>query len=123
VDQYQGQQNNIILLSLVRTGPTVGHIRDIRRLIVAVSRARLGLYVFCRFNVFRNVYDVQRVLELISQHSNESRKLQLVVGEQHPTERQIGDPVADEQVYEVDDVIHMGAIVHQMQETMLQDVS
>jgi intron-binding protein aquarius len=123
VDQYQGQQNNIILLSLVRTGPTVGHIRDIRRLIVAVSRARLGLYVFCRFNVFRNVYDVQRVLELISQHSNESKKLQLVVGEQHPTERQIGDPLADEQVYEVDDVIHMGSIVHQMQESMLQNVS
>lgn len=38
VDQYQGQQNEIILLSLVRTELTVGHIRDIRRLIVAVSR-------------------------------------------------------------------------------------
>jgi intron-binding protein aquarius len=36
-----------VLLSLVRT-KAVGHLRDVRRLIVAMSRARLGLYVFCR---------------------------------------------------------------------------
>ena len=42
VDQYQGQQNDYIILSLVRT-KAVGHLRDIRRLVVAVSRARLGL--------------------------------------------------------------------------------
>lgn len=123
VDQYQGQQNDIILLSLVRTGPTVGHIRDIRRLIVAVSRARFGLYVFCRLNVFRYVTDVQRVFDLIHQNSGGSTKLQLIVGEQHPTERKMGDPVEEDQVYEVDDVIHMGSIVHQMQEAMLQDES
>ncbi|CAG8662440.1 15448_t:CDS:2, partial [Funneliformis mosseae] len=40
VDEFQGQQNDYILLSLVRT-KTVGHIRDVRRLIVAMSRARL----------------------------------------------------------------------------------
>lgn len=47
VDKYQGQQNDYILLSLVRTRH-IGHIRDVRRLVVAMSRARLGLYVFCR---------------------------------------------------------------------------
>lgn len=123
VDQYQGQQNNIILLSLVRTGSTIGHIRDIRRLIVAVSRARLGLYVFCRQNVFRYHHDIQRVMDLIAENSNGNTKLQLIVGEQHPTERRIDDPLTDDQTYEVDDVVHMGSIVHQMQETMLQDVS
>jgi len=45
VDTYQGQQNDYVLLSLVRTR-TVGHLRDVRRLVVATSRARLGLYVF-----------------------------------------------------------------------------
>ncbi|KAH9717942.1 hypothetical protein KPL71_022032 [Citrus sinensis] len=45
VDKFQGQQNDFVLLSLVRTR-FVGHIRDVRRLIVAMSRARLGLYVF-----------------------------------------------------------------------------
>merc|ERR1740123_2478602 len=45
VDKYQGQQNDFILLSLVRTY-NVGHLRDVRRLVVAMSRARLGLEVF-----------------------------------------------------------------------------
>ena len=47
VDKFQGQQADYVLLSLVRT-KAVGHIRDMRRLVVAVSRARLGLYVFGR---------------------------------------------------------------------------
>ncbi len=47
VDKFQGQQADFVLLSLVRT-KAVGHIRDMRRLVVAVSRARLGLYVFGR---------------------------------------------------------------------------
>lgn len=33
VDKYQGQQNDIILLSMVRT-ETIGYLRDIRRIIV-----------------------------------------------------------------------------------------
>ncbi len=41
VDKYQGQQNDYILLSLVKTN-NVGHLRDVRRLVVAMSRARLG---------------------------------------------------------------------------------
>jgi intron-binding protein aquarius len=36
VDKYQGQHNDFILLSLVRT-KTMGHLRDIRRLIVALD--------------------------------------------------------------------------------------
>ncbi|XP_075666071.1 uncharacterized protein LOC142635903 [Castanea sativa] len=47
VDKFQGQQNDFILPSLVRTR-FVGHLRDVRRLVVAMSCARLGLYVFCR---------------------------------------------------------------------------
>ena len=35
VDKYQGQQNDYVLLSLVRT-KSVGHLRDVRRLVVAV---------------------------------------------------------------------------------------
>ena len=58
VDKFQGQQNDFILLSLVRTR-TVGHLRDVRRLIVAMSRARLGLYVFCRASLFAQCYELQ----------------------------------------------------------------
>jgi len=58
VDKYQGQQNEYVLLSLVRTR-AVGHIRDVRRLVVAMSRARLGLYVFGRLPLFANCYELQ----------------------------------------------------------------
>ena len=58
MDKYQGQQNEYVLLSLVRTR-AVGHLRDVRRLIVAFSRARLGLYIFGRASVFANCYELQ----------------------------------------------------------------
>merc|ERR1712242_200344 len=64
VDKYQGQQNDYILLSLVRTY-NVGHLRDVRRLVVAMSRARLGLYVFARVNLFKNCYDLQPAFNIL----------------------------------------------------------
>lgn len=36
VDKYQGQQNDYVLLSMVRTR-VVGHIRDVRRLVSAAT--------------------------------------------------------------------------------------
>ena len=57
MDKYQGQQNDYILLSLVRT-KAVGHLRDVRRLVVAMSRARLGLYVFARVALFQNCFEL-----------------------------------------------------------------
>ena len=58
MDRYQGQQNDYIILSLVRT-KTVGHIRDVRRLVVAMSRARLGLYVLARVSLFQNCFELR----------------------------------------------------------------
>lgn len=45
VDKFQGRQADYVLLSAVRT-KNLGHFRDLRRITVAVSRARLGLYMF-----------------------------------------------------------------------------
>ncbi|KAG6583101.1 Intron-binding protein aquarius [Phytophthora cinnamomi] len=54
VDRFQGQQNDFILLSTVRSGTSVGHLRDVRRTSTAFSRARLGLYVVgCRSTLDR----------------------------------------------------------------------
>ncbi|CAN0863506.1 RNA helicase aquarius [Linum grandiflorum] len=64
VDKFQGQQNDFILLSLVRTR-FVGHLRDVRRLIVAMSRARLGLYVFCRRSLFEQCYELQPTFQTL----------------------------------------------------------
>ncbi|GFP96301.1 intron-binding protein aquarius [Phtheirospermum japonicum] len=66
VDKFQGQQNDFILLSLVRSR-FVGHLRDVRRLVVAMSRARLGLYVFCRRSLFEQCYELQPTFQLLLQ--------------------------------------------------------
>ena len=60
VDKYQGQQNDYILLSLVKTH-NVGHLRDVRRLVVAMSRARLGKKTFY-FLKFKNFIFSERPL-------------------------------------------------------------
>lgn len=77
VDRFQGQQNNYIILSLVRT-KAVGHIRDVRRLVVAMSRARLGLYIFARVSLFRNCYELSKAFQQLTQRPLE---LTLVSGE------------------------------------------
>ena len=58
VDKFQGQQNDFVLMSLVKT-KNVGHLRDVRRLVVAMSRARLGLYIFGRAELFSNCYELR----------------------------------------------------------------
>ena len=117
VDQYQGQQNDIILLSLVRT-ESVGHLRDIRRLIVAVSRARFGLYVFGRQSLFQGCHELKPTMDQFSSRPN---KLQIVLGEQYPCNRQVGDKVAKEKSFEIQDVSHLGSIVYKMQENWVTE--
>lgn len=88
VDKFQGQQNDFILLSLVRTR-FVGHLRDVRRLVVAMSRARLGLYVFCRRSLFEQCYELQPTFQLLLQRPDH---LALNLDEIAPsTERLVGD--------------------------------
>jgi intron-binding protein aquarius len=116
VDQYQGQQNDIILLSLVRTR-SVGHLRDIRRLVVAVSRAKFGLYVFYRQSLFSRCHELKQTMEQFASRPN---KLQLVLGETFPTDRTLDGEVTDkEKIFEIEDVSHLGSIVHTMQEDLM----
>lgn len=112
VDQYQGQQNDYVILSLVRTN-AVGHLRDIRRLVVAVSRARLGLYVLCRQSVFANCHELRHTMD---QFEARPSKLQLVKGEHFPTNREVDDAVPSENLHEVEDVSELGSLVHSMQQ-------
>ena len=66
MDRYQGQQNDYIILSLVRT-KHVGHLRDVRRLVVAMSRARLGLYILARVPLFQSCTELQPAFSIVSQ--------------------------------------------------------
>jgi len=84
VDKYQGQQNDYILLSLVRTY-NVGHLRDVRRLVVAMSRARLGLYVFARVSLFKNCFELQPAFNILMKRP---MQLHICPNELYPGTRQ-----------------------------------
>jgi hypothetical protein len=116
------------LLSLVRTR-TAGHLRDVRRLVVAMSRARLGLYVFARMQLYTNVIELTRTF---NQLLHKPVKLQLLPQEKRPmdqplqTERlaagvqlppglpQPSAAALAPAVLEVRDVVHMGELVGSM---------
>ena len=113
VDQYQGQQNDFILLSLVRTRHA-GHLRDVRRLVVAMSRARLGLYVFARAALFANCFELTRTIGQMMQ-----RPTRLLVLERERCsidrglwcDRKLEEVEGVAGVQEVADVLDMGARV------------
>jgi len=113
VDKYQGQQNNYVLLSLVRT-ESVGHLKDVRRLIVALSRSRLGLYVFCRKSLFESCYELQ---SSFSQLLTRPTSLQLVIGESYLTDRSV-ETVPSSPVHTIEGVTSMGVLVYQMVQSM-----
>ena len=52
IDGYQGEENYIILLSLVRS-KKLGFVKDENRICVALSRAKCGLYCIGNFTLFK----------------------------------------------------------------------
>ena len=48
VDSYQGEENDIIILSLVRSNNhgNIGFLYEPNRVCVALSRAKLGMFIF-----------------------------------------------------------------------------
>ena len=110
VDKFQGQQNDYVLLSLVRT-KAVGHIRDVRRLVVAMSRARLGLYVFGRKALFQECYELQPSLRHLFEGLPD--KLAVVPTERFDGPRRAADQPA-EAPYFVPDAVAMGHVVNQL---------
>lgn len=62
----------------------VGYLRDIRRLTVALSRARLGLYILGRREVFESCYELKQAFDILLQRPD---RLTLTTGELWPAER------------------------------------
>ncbi|KAL8688950.1 MAG: hypothetical protein Q9218_005264, partial [Villophora microphyllina] len=107
VDKYQGEQNDYIILSLVRT-TRIGYLRDIRRLTVALSRARLGLYILGRRAVFESSPEVRDAFSLLFQRPTDG--LLLTTGEMFPAERSLEDDEVEE--VEMKGVEHLGKYVY-----------
>lgn len=114
VDKFQGQQNDYIIVSLVRTAH-VGHFRDVRRLIVTMSRSRLGLYVFGRFSLFENCFELTPVF---SRFAKTSQELHLELGENETSKPrkkgEVGKPTV------VTDLKHMWALLQDKMKAQFQ---
>ncbi|CAG2194386.1 NFX1-type zinc finger-containing protein 1 [Mytilus edulis] len=56
VDNYQGEENEIILLSLVRSNieNKIGYLSESNRVCVALSRAKIGLYAIGNFELLKS---------------------------------------------------------------------
>ncbi|PWY64762.1 DEAD helicase superfamily protein [Aspergillus heteromorphus CBS 117.55] len=113
VDKYQGEQNDYVILSLTRTR-TVGYLRDVRRLTVALSRARLGLYILGRREVFESCYELKPAFDLLFQRPD---KLMLAPGEMFPSARSLDDEV---QSTAMESVEHLGQYVFEMTQAKLK---
>ncbi|KAJ5403889.1 hypothetical protein N7509_003760 [Penicillium cosmopolitanum] len=107
VDRYQGEQNDYVILSLTRTR-TVGYLRDVRRLTVALSRARLGLYILGRREVFESCYELKPAFDRLLQRPD---KLMLAPGEMFPTTRALD---AEIEGTPMESVEHLGQYVFEM---------
>ena len=110
VDKYQGEQNDYVILSMTRT-KSIGYLHDVRRLTVALSRARLGLYVLGRTQLFQEQCpELSAAMTLFEQRSSQ---LSLITGEMYPTQRGLNDDVAGK-VAEMAGVEHIGQYVFEM---------
>lgn len=87
----------------------VGYLRDLRRLTVAMSRARLGLYVLGRRDVFEACHELRPAFDCLFERPD---KLKLVVGETFPTARAVSEESVEEA--EMDGVEHLGQYVFEM---------
>lgn len=106
-----------MILSLTRTS-RVGYLRDVRRMTVAMSRARLGLYILGRREVFEACTELRPAFDILLQRPD---KLMLVTGELHPTERVSSDDhAAMEGEVAMESVEHLGQYVFEMTNTKLK---
>jgi len=74
-----------VILSLVRT-KSIGYLRDVRRWVVALSRARLGLYVVGRRKLFESCAEIEQTWNNLMTNGDQ---LELVSGEMWPTLRKV----------------------------------
>ncbi|KAH3757768.1 ATP binding protein [Pelomyxa schiedti] len=70
VDEFQGDENNIIILSQVRSAPpnsppSIGFLRQVNRQIVATSRQKIALIIIGNHSTFSFSPEWKRLIELL----------------------------------------------------------
>jgi len=99
----------------------VGYLRDVRRLTVALSRARLGLYILGRREVFESCFELHQAFDILFQRPD---KLTLVTGEMWPSSRVVADEKAKAIPGEavMEGVEHLGQYVFEMRNARIQQI-
>ncbi|MCJ8729395.1 hypothetical protein PDJAM_G00105760 [Pangasius djambal] len=79
VDKYQGEENDIVILSLVRSNPEgrVGFLQIPNRVCVALSRAKKGLYCLGNMDMFSKVKLWSNILHTLREKGQVGRFLTL----------------------------------------------
>ncbi|GMM36482.1 hypothetical protein DASC09_038070 [Saccharomycopsis crataegensis] len=82
VDNYQGREADYVILSIVRT-KRLGYIRDIKRMTVALSRAKLGLYVLGNAKLLSTAVDpeLKQMISKLVRREPDGNHLDIVTGE------------------------------------------
>ncbi|CAF3694346.1 unnamed protein product [Rotaria sp. Silwood1] len=92
-DNYQGEENDIIILSLVRSNPEkkIGFLGIHNRICVALSRARCGLFVIGNMNLLAEVDDMWKNIFTSLLETKEIGTGLLLSCHQHPEPKFIAD--------------------------------
>ncbi len=88
---------------------------------MALSRARLGLYILGRREIFESCYELREAFEVLLQRPD---KLSLVTGELWPSERVLADEGGQDLPGEavMEGVEHIGQYVFEMTNTRIQQL-
>ncbi|CAF1207828.1 unnamed protein product [Adineta steineri] len=92
-DNYQGEENDIIILSLVRSNPEnkIGFLNIHNRICVALSRARCGLFVIGNMDLLADVDDMwKNIVSSLTETKEIGRGLSLSC-RQHPEPKFLAD--------------------------------
>lgn len=96
VDKYQGEENDIVILSLVRSNPEgrVGFLKITNRVCVALSRAKKGLYCLGNMDMFSKVKLWSNILHTLREKGQVGPFLTLSC-QNHPETRTLVSSSAD----------------------------
>ena len=80
VDNYQGDENDIILLSLVRNNDKgeIGFLKTKNRIIVSLSRAKHALYIFGNVKILRHQDHWRDILQLLGTEKRIGNIMELI---------------------------------------------
>lgn len=92
VDNFQGEENDVIILSLVRNNSrnSVGFLRTANRVCVALSRARNGLYILGNIRMLATASPVWADMEkVLKEHDQIGEEIPLRCDRHHEIVRKV----------------------------------